>query len=396
MFFESEQDEWFFENRSMMKNIKKVEDFFDFRNINALNPEMDIQEPTNIEVYIDPKTSLIKIHEGIRSKFVYDKTKIKGLNQEMQTLEKIKNNIKKDKYLQQKHNIAVQMRVFNTEHKWEEYKREIIPILERYILVMPPEVEGVVSCQKQSDEIIETCLSLIVQFIEISNSICGLRINTYYHIQQNNICPICETERINEKCNCGYIQENSTDLSEHFSQEDDEEKRTNINPKPQIEWLKTFLCEGNYDEMNQEMFEKMDRLCVKNSLPVSQYVKENPNEATRELLRKIMKLAKMDYKYGNILAHKYWGWEIPCITEEQKDIFIRDCIETRKEYPSISDRKQNLNLDVSGYLLFGLQNITFSRKYFTFPANNEIIRDANEVWVKICQKMERTEYKLIG
>ena len=375
-----------------IKKRETIELYFDLSDPQARNPEDNISEPTNIDVYINPKTSLIEIHNGIRMRFIYEKTKIEGLRHELKTLNSIKNNMDMNVFISRKNELLKEIRDFDVDIKWIRYKENIVPILEKYIKTMPPEVRGILSFKNQTELEIENSLQSIVEFIDVSNSICNIRINSFYQRENDSLCQFCENPKQN--CNCGYMDDS---FVEHCEDNNcgELEKQTNINPKPQLEWLKDFLAEGDYSYFDADFFADLDEMCIQNDLPTSSYIKAHPIEGTRELLRKIVKMSDLKYKYTNALGYKYWNWERPQMTEEQKEIFKGNCIITRKEYPKISKRKQNLNLELSGYLLLGLQELTFPTKYFTFPTNLKIIRNANEIWTDTCKSLKIENYRLI-
>lgn len=381
------------ENEKSSKNTINLSTYFDMSDIEAMNPEENIDEPEKIQIFVNSSTSLISIHKGIRLRFVYEKTKISGLNIELESLETIKNKIDRETYISRKNSLIREIKRLDTERKWLEYKRRITPILERYCRTIPPDVRGIISFKKQSEDEIMNCLNCITEYIEISNSICNIQIECSYQSDKKMFCEICENS--SERCSCSIVEDNIEEIIDESKNSKNYEKQTNTCPKSQIEWLKNFMGEGDYSHFNEDYFEYLDELCTQNNLPTSDYVKSNPLYGTRELLKKILKLANLEYKHANALAFRYWEWPQPQINEDQIEIFKRDTIQTRKEYPKVSEKKQNLNLDLSGYLLLGLQKLVFPEKYYSFPSNYAIIRRANKIWIETCKNLEITEYILI-
>jgi len=370
-----------------------VETYFDMSDIVALNPEDNIPEPGIIQMYINPKTSLVEIHKIIRNRFIYEKTKIAGILLEIQSLELMKQMMEKDVYISRKNSLNKEIRKLDTERKWDEYKRRISPVLEKYCKTIPREVLGVISFKKQTEDEIQNCLNCIIEFIEISNSICNIQIEYFYQSEKNAFCEICESPI--EHCTCSINQDNIEEIIDESKNSKKYTKQTNTCPKSQIEWMKNFIGEGDYSHFDEIFFEELDILCERNNLSTSEEVKNNPSKGTRELLKKIMKLKGIEYKHANALAFRYWGWIQPELTESQREIFMSDTIRTRKEYPKVSEKKQNINLDLTGYLLLGLQGLRFPEKYFNFPSSQSIIRRANDIWIKTCNRLNIQEYILI-
>ena len=375
-------------------DVDELNLYFDFSNLSPLNSKDELSEPTEIHAYIEPNVSLKDIHDGIRSRFIYELTMLKTLTKELASINKIKCFLG-DKYEERIASLIEEQSKYKPLEMWENYKKQSLPVLLKYLPLMPCEVKGTISERVFTYIEEQDRLKLIFEYVEIANATCSIQINTFYKFEEENYCHVCGTSfnSLNDgKCKCGIERD---DIS-HFPEEDaiqeyDTEKQTNTNPKPQIEWLHYFLGEGEYPEVNIELFNEMDKICIKENLPTSEDVKDGTEEGTSDLLLSIMKkIGIRNYKLKNIIGSRYWDWELPVMTEEQKEQFIKNCTLTRLIYPQVSKRIQNLNLDVTGFYLFGAQGLRFPGRFFKFPNNKKSISDANEVWKKTCKKANLT------
>ncbi len=387
MDFFDQKNEW---NISPIESVKirkkEVEDYFDFSDIRLENESL---EPVEINIYIKPSLSVKEIHNNVRSRFCYEYLIYCEAQKDILYIEKIKTKIGY-RYNERLFELITQRDNFNTRQLWNLYKEKAIPILERYIEVMPNEVKGVISNKILSFEEEKTLIETILEYIDIVTEFSNLEVKVFYEVEDDNYCSFCKmlfSSLRDGKCRCGIEIDNSYIPEEEAIQDFDIEKKTNTSPKAQLDWLDNFLGYGEYPELNEEFFEQMDQICIRESFPTSDEVKENPEDGTLDLLLTLMKYMGMkNYKLKNVIGKRYWDWELPSLTEEQKDQFKKDCILSREIYPQVSKRIQNLNLDVTGYFLLASQGLFFDNKFFKFPKpNSQIILNANEVWRDSCE-----------
>ncbi len=365
------------------KKVKKsqLHEYFDFSDLKV---DTSLNSIDSISITITSILNLTEIHDLVREQLSFELTKVKFLEEEISSISS--SNLQKSKMQE----LTNEMNSYKPNENWNKYKETALPILEKYIPLMPAEVRGIISDKVFSYEEEELRLDLILQYINLVDSV--LNISIYRNFTNNKTsCYICNQK----KCNC--LEDSDYDSDEFVEEQDEDEenedtKQTNTNPKPQIEWMYYFLGEIDSKDINKDLFDRMDEECVRLNFPISKKVKKTKEYNTERLI-KLMKLTGVkNTKLRNLIGHKYWGWDLPVLTEENKEKFKRDCTLSRSIYPEVSNRVQNINLELTGYYLFGNQGFTFPDYLYKFTTNRKIINDANKVWRKTCDKLPGFTY----
>lgn len=383
------KNEWFISDSSptIVDDFSKLFDFSDIQ-----YQEEEIRETIGLDVYLNTYISLTYIHKNIRKKFEYEYTMFCNIKNEIKCFERI-SKLQKTNYSERMNELVLQSNFFNTLSKWEIYKEKSIEILKEYVPLMPDKVKCIVSKKQYSKDQERELLNLILKYLDVVEST-GLKLNIFYETEEKEACKICKltySVTSDDYCKCGNNIIREFDNEEEKVEEPETEKQTNTSSKPQIEWLNNLLGIGVYPDINEELFRELDDICIKNNLATSEDVRKNPEEGTIELLKTLMqKQGFKNYKHRNVLAREYWGWQLPTMTEEQKEEFKRNCIVTRKIYPLVSKKIPNINLDITGYLLLSFQGLEFDKKFFKFPRDPKIISNANKTWKKIIKKLKDT------
>lgn len=357
---------------------ENFEMYFDFSDLQEME---DANEIELIIFDISPNFSLINIHRYVREDFCCKYTNYRDIEKQLERCEK--------KRLPKILELLNKKKEFESFNFWTEYCQLAIPILTAYFEIIPDDVKGIISNRVMSSEEKIEVLRLIIEYSKILKFF--FNVKEIYPTDVKNTCPICFKEHninFEGKCSCGMQIEFIHSPDEDLIQEMDPIKQTNVDPKPQMDWLNYFLGNGSFPSVNEEFLQKMDRICVKKGYPTSQEVIERPELGTSELLLSIMNLAgEKNTKLKNIIGKRYWEWELPVMTEEQISQFEQDCITTRNARSKISDTLHNINLDITGYYLMGAQRLKFDRKFYKFPEkNSRTIEDANSEWKKVCEQ----------
>lgn len=375
------KNEWIIPSSSSSKK-DELSSLFDFSDIKY---KEDATETIGLDVYLVVDINLTLVHKVIRKKFEYEFKMFTDSKNDIACFERI-SKIQKTNYNERMMELIMIRDSFDTLNKWEKYKLNSEPILKQYIPLMPNKVKGIVSKKDLSLSEQKQLLNIISLYLDVVDEFSGLKLNVFCETEEKEYCKICKlsySSTSDDYCKCGNNIIRESDQEEEKPEEPETEKQTNTSSKPQLDWLNCLLGIGVYPEINKKLFKELDKICVKNKFPTSEEVKMNPQEGTPQLLTTIMQIYGFkNFKIRNVLAREYWGWELPSMTEEQKEEFKRNCILTRKIYPFVSNQIANINLELTGYLLLLFQGLRFDKKFFKFPKDPKIIAIANDVWKK--------------
>lgn len=390
-------------SRSEDVQSELCEQFFDFSKItvDSIPHFQEVPGLLAISISTSNDVALHEIHSAVRSKAIFDKRREVELEKEMSKYENIiertdpnsiiyTNTIKKgEKAFGEYTKIQ--------ENFWVEYTKKAIPILNKYVKVMSKGENGIFVSgeEKESVEIVEERLSLIYEYIALVSSFHVLELDTCYLFDAINICPGCQhpipdefddSER--KVCSCGYVEENMFLTQDQMEMADGNfSKPTNESLASFMKWLNRDLGISGESFPESDMFSKFDALCISRGWPTGSMVKSGQVEQP-DLERLTVLMSECNYsvyfKIKNIIRHKYWGWKLPTLTEEQLSQMKDDYITSQDQYPKFSMRKQNINSEIRGYYHWHAVGVDRSIADFKIPINPKTVRDANEVWQNIC------------
>lgn len=388
-------------SRSENVQSELCEQFFDFSRITAKSISAFREVPQEIVISIDNDVPVHEIHSVVRSKAIFDKRRELELEQEILKYENIADRTDPQSILYtntlRKREIAIEEYTKIREDFWPEYTIKAIPILNKYVKVMSKEANGILSSgnDKESRGDVEERLKLIYTYIDLVNSLGILGIDTCYLFDTVNLCPGCQNPISDDSndserrvCSCGYVEENI-----FMSQEQNEiseggfSKPSNESLVAFMKWLNRDLGISGEVFPEEEMFVKFDSICSSRGWPTGEMVRSGRVEQPDlERLTTLMSESgySLHFKIKNIIRHRYWGWVLPVLSEEQLSQMKNDYILTQSQYPKYAMRKQNLNSEIRGYYHYRAVGVERSFSDFKIPMNPKTVRDANEVWENIC------------
>lgn len=386
---------------------------------NFLEPRHDTathydEKPDDISICIKNDTDLPKIHIAVKDVIIFminDRNKIirkceeivkkcnsmEDSEMESETYKKLINSLESsEKELDQ---ITKRIKM------WNIYKQKSIPILNEYCKIMTNSVKKIISSSNNEDELINSDerINLILSYIEILNETNIIDLNVSYHYDECTDCPKCGKDiSTNEKiidgkfvCECGYYDEEDVQIV----QNPDTDIKL-IVPKVKADtalvmdkWLSRFL--GTSDDVLDfvQLERALNDKCIERGWPTNLEVKNgNCNKIDCNLQRLIdllfaIKQSKL-YFLKNIIRHKYWGWKLPVLTEEQKSRFRNKIVETRVPYEENKKKDQNMNQDIQGWYHLCDVGAIFPLSWFKMIGTTEDFVDADEVYEKVCKLCE--------
>lgn len=382
---------------------------------NFSTPRIDLSThyeecPGEINVCIENDVDLPKIHLAIKSTMIFILRQHDLLIEEGNILislvdEMDKNSLKYTKIVNRIKEIDEELEKINILDKWSQYEKESIPILNRYVEVMTDEVKGIISSSSNDEnpDKIEERITLITQYIDLVKKLDLVRLNLSYKYDDSNTCPSCGYDMTDLElsadgryvCKCGYYDDDTTQNIQGQGQTD-VIKIPIPKVKPDIlismdKWLNRFLGTSEESFPEVEMFKKFDEMCIKQGWPTGEEVRNgNDNDADLDRLLNLMSLCKYPqyYKLRNIIRHRYWNWQLPTMTDEQKSRFRNKIVLSQEVYTKYALRKQNINQDIRGWYHIKDAGADFPLSWFKMTKNISTLEEADYVYELICKDPE--------
>lgn len=394
----------------------KCKQYFNFSHPRVDLPTNYDKCPDEIDICISNDVDLPKIHLAIKSRMIFvlkqnemlqiEATKI--INK-LVTLDE--ESLEYSKLSKRLISMDDELNSFDVTEKWDDYESQAVPILNDYVELMSSQIKGIVVTSVVEEEIerVEQRIALIILYIELVSKLELIEINISYKYDDLNTCPACGDDMDEFEistdgkytCKCGYFDDETTQNTQGQGQTD----IINI-PIPKIKpdilismdrWLNRFLGTSEETIPETKMFEKFDEVCIKHGWPTGEEVRSGSAEADLELLIKIMSLAEYPayYKMRNIIRHKYHGWPLPTMTEEQKSRFRNTIVLSQEVYPKHALRKQNINQDIRGWYHCKDAGADFLLSWFKTTKNISTLEEADYVYEKICKDCSMTFYPIL-
>lgn len=350
---------------------------FDFSFPETSSIAMHERIPGGISIRIENDTSISDIHQVLRSLFI---------------------NGRRDSSL----DICSKL----TEELWGIYYKNSIIIINKYVGVMTDKTKGIFIREEKQEtyDEIKYRIELINDYITVVESLDILEINYYYSHEISNVCPICNSDIFSNHetdsdgrliCKCGYVVDDPFIADDQLElSECDIIKATPDILTPFNKWLNRYLgiSDGKIkDEAYADIFYEFDKICVKEGWPTGEDVRSgNYEHPDINRLLRLMRDSGNSYLYKNknIVRHKYWGWTLPILTDEQKSQVRRSYILFQSAYPKYSKRKQKINNEINGYQLLRSAGHMCYISDFKIPNNPSTISYANEVSQQVCDHIK--------
>jgi len=171
------ENEWNRKNIALAETkgiLHETESFFDFCDI-TINSTVEFTEcPDLIEIFIREDVSLIDVHNAIRAKIFFDKKTEVELKKELNYYNSIGD-------LNNENKINEKIKELKNDEDWKQYKDITMPILNKYITVMSPEMKGIFVTENiETNENIKYRLELINEYLSKVSSLSILKINYCY------------------------------------------------------------------------------------------------------------------------------------------------------------------------------------------------------------------------
>lgn len=364
------------------------------------------EKPDGITICISTDVDLPKIHLTIRDVIIYD------MKERRELIEKGNDILENLKLLEQSspeyENLSNELDAISTDvneiteniKKWLEYSKRSLPILNRYSKVMSNEVKRIIGSNNSEDNS-QVRLDLILEYLNVIEDLELLSISKTFKYDDNIYCPVCGTDiSLNETivdgkyiCDCGYYDEDSVvpllQTQEEFSTMPVTKTKTDVVLKMD-KWLSRFL--GTSDEKfdEEKIFHEMDQICIKEGWPTSDQIKTEEWSDIHQNLDRLISLLFMTknsklYSLKNIIRHKYWGWPLPTLTDEQKSRFLNKVSESAHSYDVHKKREQDMNQEIRGWYHLNDVGAHFPKSWYKMTGRTEDLESDDEVYKNVCK-----------
>lgn len=391
-------------------------------------PESEIyseenQNPEVIKIVYKSNVNIILIHETIRKKFGFEKSRLDEYKEQINYIDNIgKNDIKLSindlKYFSKKKKfLETKIDRIISGSEWELYVEEAKPFLEDYYVLFSHKNKSIVIAGKreENEEDKETRINLIEGYIGIASKY--IEIIIIRTEKCNIVCPICETNSsefdIDEDsgiCSClkcGWFREN---ISKNFSSKEicstsknDYEDRENF-----YKTIIRFSCKQT-KTFHEKLEEDLDEYFSKNGIPSGEEIRSRKMIRGRKegldaqiMLRALSDLAKTKspkYPYRKIYAdyyedvwlimNFYWGFEPNDIMYLVNDL-MQMYDETQEAYGNLTQEERggrDASLSTQVRLLLQLWALDYPclKSDFKLPQRLSL-ENHQRLWKLMCQR----------
>lgn len=394
--------------------------FFDFSEPVYIQSELiDIVDPGHLYSQYKSDLDLTKIHNSIRNSVLFFLKNMANYNNDLIRYNSISNNPrislveKKNLYkkIQQNYND------FENNNKllmWRDYCRQVIPLLNRYVLLISNEYKGdfISSEVSFSNEIkINERLQIIDLYLNVIRDTRIIKISLIRDTRIIKTCPSCFKEINNQLyddrglCNCGFISTSVNKVTELFDcgKIIPQINSTTINVPAWREWMDNYLCRNTKTYPKNELFSHFDYLCLVNRYPdrlsvINGIMMQPELNIIISLLQKTKteNINGSDYYcMKNIIRHEYYNWPKPIVPEEKELEAETLYINIQTLYPKYKSRKTNINIEILGLYILHTIGIRVFKEDFKIPISSDTIEYSNNTLMQIFGELTIPFVKLI-
>lgn len=373
-----------------------------------------IEEPQIIQHKYKDDLNLIIIHNIICAKFIHEKRKLPSLYDELKKINHTINNkttipVQQQAMITKYHELQEYVNEITTNKKWNLYKKQVIPILQKYIEVMSNNTKGIVvignTDNTEIPSIVEERHIYIKKYLNIVQKLNILNIDIVQCSNDIVQCPVCNEDIINDDnntdiftCKCGYVLE-TLHMNSDYNPDNQKKLSSSEILEPFNKWLNNFLG-VNSKNIKEEMFHDFDKYCIEKKHPTGEEVRNGTHPKyfvpTLLFLTSMMQKTKYSkfYAQKNLIRHLYWGWPLPVLSSALIEQAKQRYIQVELMYDNEKSRPSNINMEILGFLILTSLDYKCNKDDFKIPVSEETIKYANDMWKIFCEK-ENISYKRI-
>lgn len=387
--------------------------------------------PDRISATYSDDYDILHVHDVVLCKLNHEKQDLPDLFHKKEEIEKrLEDQLKiveRRKLLTQLEDIKSKIQTIETETRKKSYVEESKELLQRYQQLGPIiKVRSFLEEDNEEDktnqekkELVEPPdqeerLRIIRRYLEVAKKY--ISINVVRIIPNDRRCPGCGEDLVLvdpedyslERCEeCGFERLNFSKPSFFKEAPNQSKSISNSDYEDRENFIKAFECYlGEQQAPPPSLFAALDGWAEKYEHPPKEEIRELPlnEDGTRGEYGKSMLLQALAdegyadyYKDVKLIGHLHWGWRLPSISQQDRDLIIQDYDNTQRVFNAIpKERKSSLNTQYRLYRHLQARRIPCKPTDFKLPTTPNILEEQDIYWremVKVIPGAEFTSLK---
>jgi hypothetical protein len=363
---------------------------------------------------------IMHVHDVVLYKINHEKKELGTLIQRREGIKKrLEEQLKiveRRKLEGQLEEISRKIEEVKTESRRKQYLDESKEYLEKYQQLGP--IVRVKSFNASSEEDVdeipdqEERLVVIKKYLDIAKKY--IPINVVRIIPNDLSCPGCGQELVIinpedaslERCEeCGFERINLVKFS--FTKDSSSGQSKSLvtsDYEDEENFLKVQSCYlGEQSPPSPQLFAALDEWARKYDYPTKEEIREMPlnEDGSRGPITKSMLFLALgelgyaeNYKDIRLIGHLQWGWRLPVLSQQEREIILQDYRATQKIFNSIKKgRKSSLNAQLRLYRHLEARGIPCQPSDFKLPTTPGILEEQDEYWKEMIKAIPGATFR---
>lgn len=378
--------------------------------------------PDQISATYHDDYDILHIHDVVMCKLEHEQGELPDLRRKKSVIERRLNSnlkiVERKKLQSQLDKITTRINLIETRARERGYLESSKCLLDAYRRLGPvirvksfldnTEVseEAHLEANPQQDE----RFRIIRQYLQLAKKYIPL--NVVRIIPNDRSCPGCGQDLILidpedfslERCEeCGFERYNL--IKPSFTKEiiNQSKSVSNSDYEDRENFIKAFECYlGEQQEPPNALFEALDSWAEKYNHPPKEVIRQLPlnEDGTRGEYGKSMLLQALAdegladyYKDVKLIGHLQWGWRLPSVGQQDRDLIIQDYDNTQKIFNAIpKERKSSLNTQYRLYRHLQARKIPCKPTDFKLPTTPGILEEQDGYWREMITVIPGAEF----
>lgn len=375
--------------------------------------------PERISATYSNDYDILHVHDIVLYKLNHEKKDLVELQYKkediVKRLEEQLKVIERKKLVLHLEEIKTRIHLIETETKKKSYLEESKEFIIRYqqlgpIIHVKSFLDETNAIAIEEDPHHEERLYIIRKYLEVAKKYIPL--NVVRIVPNDRTCPGCGKDLVLvdpddyslERCEeCGY-ERLILSRPSFFKESPNQAKSvSNSDYEDRENFLKALECYlGEQQLPSESLFVSLDAWTERYGHPPKEVIQQLPlnDDGTRGDYGKAMMLqALADEGYGEyykdykLIGKKHWGWELPILTQQERDLIIQDYDNTQKVFHSIpKERKSSLNTQYRLFRHLEARKISCKRTDFKLPTTPNILDEQDEYWYEMVKVIPGAEF----
>ncbi len=360
---------------------------------------------------------ILRVDDIIRAKLNLEKDELPQIIQKKEMLEK---RLDEQLKIVERKKITSQLKEINDKiDEIEEGKRirkyieETKELIDKYKQIGPiVKVKSFTNGEEELDKDpqYQDRINIIKKYLNIAKNYIPTSIARI--IPNDSNCPNCNTpliaddpdEQSLEQCfTCGFERLNFSKTTFFKESPGQSKSLTNSDYEDKENFLKALECYlGEETPPPQSVLNKLDEWSYKYGHPTKEEIRNMPfnDDGTRgEYGKSMMIQALADegladyYKDWKLIGHLLWGWRLPNISQQDRELILSDYDATQKIFNSIKgERKSSMNTQLRLYRHLEARKIDCRPADFKLPTTPGILEEQDGFWKEMVKVIPGAEF----